>query len=131
MLIYKNMQNDLLKKKTMLEHNNKIIQKIIELRKIDILEFLRYGLEHEFIDGEFCSATALELMSKNSINDTILELASLIRNKYENQYEKAYAIIIEATKKTDVTYNERKQLYNKIWFFVFQLNNLLKLGIVS
>lgn len=127
------MQNNLLKKKTMLEHNNKIIHKIIELKKIDILEFLRYGLEHEFIDGEFCSAVAIELMNKNSITDNpyVLELASLMRTEYENQYEKAQVIIIEATKKTDVTYNERKQLYNKIWFYVFQLNDLLKSGIVE
>ncbi len=117
----------------MLEHNNKIIQKIIELKKTDILELLRYGLEHEFIDGEFCSSVVIELLSKNIITDNpyALDIASLIRTKYENQYEKTQLLIVEATKKTDVTYNERKQLYNKIWFYIFQLNDLLTSGFIE
>lgn len=105
----------------MLEHNNKIIQKIIELKKIDIRELLRYGLEHEFIDGEFCSAIALELMSKNISNDTIVELASLIRNKYENQYEKAYAIMNEATKKLMLPIMRERNFTIKYDFIYFSL----------
>ncbi|MGE0010124.1 MAG: hypothetical protein AB7F19_06325 [Candidatus Babeliales bacterium] len=117
----------------MLEQNKKIIQKIIELKKIDILELLRYGLEHKFIDSEFCSTIAIVLLSQNIIIDNtyVLELASLMHTQYENHYERVQALIAEATQKQDNSYSERQQLYNKIWFYLFQLNNLLILEIVQ
>lgn len=117
----------------MLEINKKIIQKTIELKNIDILELLRYGLDHTFIDDVFCSAIAMELMNQGCVTDCphILNLASLVSNKYENQYERAQAIIIEATKKSNDAFEGKKQLYNKIWFYLFQLNDLLKLDVVQ
>ena len=117
----------------MLEKNEQIIQKIIELKNIDFFELLRYGLNHQFIDGELCSGVALKLISENIITDNpyLLELASLVRNDYENQFEKAQVIILEATKKGDGAFEGKKQLYNKVWFYLFQLNDLLTLNIVQ
>lgn len=117
----------------MLISNTRVIQKIIELKNIDFLELLKYGLEHTFISDAFCSSFAIELMNQKILtnNPTIIELASLIQSSYENQYEKAQSIITEATKKTSREYENRRQLYNKIWFYLFQVDNFIKLNIMS
>ena len=100
-----------------MENTKCLIQKIIELKNVNIWHVLYYAYQRTLIDNEFLIDYAIELLSQNKTNDPkIVELAGLLDSETQ-QAEKIFEIFVAEKDKEKILYTE-SPAYNKIWFYL-------------
>ena len=98
------------------KNKNCLIQKILNLKNIDLWKVIYFGYERNLIDTSFIVDFAIEYLAQSvePADQLTLEIASLLKN----QYDQVPRLFEKHVQNRDAVITTDGQKYNKIWFYL-------------
>lgn len=93
-----------------------VIQKIFDLKNVNFVELIFFGMARGFIDNDFVVDFAMKALEYERLAQKTLwlEIAGLLKN----EYDQAPTLIEQAIKNKQNVLTEQSSLYNRIWFYL-------------
>ena len=122
-------ENNNIREICLMDNHGELIQKILELKNVNVWSVIYYGLNRVLISKEFCIRFAETCLAKKEHIDN--PLAMELGNLMDYEYDKVYELLDSLTQDKESIMIENNQLYNKLWFYLSLAADLKKLDIVK
>jgi hypothetical protein len=113
-----------------MENKEALIKKMLDLKNIDFIALLYYGLHRELINDSFCVDFAMKALGDQVLTTPlIVDLASILTQEEITRDLLPSKLIEESVKNKDEILIEKGQFYNKIWFYLTLAADVYALGL--
>jgi hypothetical protein len=114
-----------------MENKEALIKKILDLKNIDFIALLYYGLHRELINNTFCVDFAMKALDNQKLATALMaELAGLSLDEIIRDLVPS-KLIESSIKDKEVILIEQGQFYNKLWFYLTLAADMYTLNLIE